>query len=145
MKICELCTEEISVYSRYCKPHASDIRKARDRNRKRQTYSDGVAYQKVKDRQLAQREIKRLIVCDYLSDNPCIDCGQSDIIVLDFDHRGDDHKVSGVVAMMNNGCSPGRMIGEIAKCDIRCANCHRKKTISSFDGTYRTRYLSRRI
>lgn len=142
MKICELCDQEISVYSRYCKTHSDEVRKQRDRNRKRQQYLDGQAYAKVREAQLRQRETKRNWICEYLSSNPCVDCGESDIEVLEFDHRGDDTKISDVVKMMNNGTGLARMIEEVNKCDVRCCNCHRRKTNKRFGGTYRSRYTS---
>lgn len=138
MKLCELCPTEISVYSRFCKPHAEDRRKDRDRARKRQQYQDGAAYAKVRDAQIRQRETKRAFVCDYLSVNPCVDCGESDILVLEFDHLGD--KEGDVNRMMNGGCSLKRMQAEIAKCEVRCCNCHRRQTVLRLGGSYRTRY-----
>lgn len=143
MRHCESCSVEISVYSRWCKVHADERRRERDRNRKRQQYQDGSAYQKVKDSQAAIRETKREWVCEYLMANPCMDCGQKDITVLDFDHRNDSGKHSNVTVMMNNGTSLKKMITEVEKCDIRCANCHRKKSNKRFGGTYRERFMTR--
>ena len=61
----------------------------------------------------------------YLKEHPCIDCGEPDIIVLEFDHmRGT--KVAEVPRMVVN--DPAELKAEIAKCDVRCANCHRRKT-----------------
>lgn len=140
MKQCEICQESISVYSRYCRIHSDEVRKEKDKNRKRQLRQDGAAYAKVREAQTRQRETKRKIVCDYLIQNPCIDCGESDILVLEFDHRGDTPKKSDVITMMNNGCSVKTMMHEIEKCDVRCCNCHRRKTIERFGETYRTRY-----
>ncbi|QGH79030.1 endonuclease VII [Streptomyces phage Enygma] len=141
MKTCEKCSVEISVFSKFCPAHAEEIRKERDRNRKRQMRIDGAAYQKVKDAQARQREEKRQFVCEYLSSHPCVDCGESDIIVLEFDHTGDIEKVSDVSKMMNNGTSLSRMKEEIAKCEVRCCNCHRRKTVERRGETYRTKYL----
>ena len=58
----------------------------------------------------------------YLRDHPCVDCGESDLRVLEFDHvRGDKFKS---IAQMYSYCLQ-RIMTEIAKCDVRCANCHR--------------------
>lgn len=65
---------------------------------------------------------------DFLKQNPCIDCGEKDPIVLEFDHRKD--KEYNVSAM--NYLSLNKLSKEIAKCDVRCANCHRKKTAIQF-------------
>lgn len=63
----------------------------------------------------------------YLNIHPCIDCGESDPVVLEFDHvRG--KKIKAVSVLVSRGCGIDRLKLEIAKCDVRCANCHRKKT-----------------
>jgi hypothetical protein len=63
----------------------------------------------------------------YLSKRSCIDCGFSDIRVLEFDHiRG--HKSNDVSRLLTSGATWERILSEIAKCDVRCANCHRIKT-----------------
>jgi hypothetical protein len=63
----------------------------------------------------------------FLESNPCVDCGESDHIVLDFDHvRGEKHL--GVIAMVVRGYPWDAIDQEIKKCDVRCANCHRRKT-----------------
>lgn len=65
-------------------------------------------------------------VRDFLLKSECLDCGFTDLVALEFDHRGD--KV-GDVTVMSRNCSLERLIDEIAKCDVRCANCHRRRTI----------------
>ncbi len=60
----------------------------------------------------------------YLLGHPCVDCGNADIRVLDFDHtRGIKAKC---VSKMAHDCHPlSAVIEEVSKCDVRCANCHR--------------------
>ena len=73
----------------------------------------------------------------YLSKNPCIDCGESDIVVLEFDHKGGDFiKIDAVSKLIRSRVSIDRIKEEISKCDVRCANCHRRKTAQDF-GSYR--------
>src|SRR3954449_9159011 len=61
----------------------------------------------------------------YLQENPWVDCGENDIRVLDFDHRPGEKKL-GMVSRLAASSYPWRTIErEIAKCDVRCANCHR--------------------
>jgi hypothetical protein len=63
----------------------------------------------------------------YLRKHPCVDCGQDDIRVLDFDHvRG--KKLKAVTRMARSGVGLRKLQEEIDKCEIRCANCHRIKT-----------------
>lgn len=78
-------------------------------------------------------KIVRVWVRDYLLTHPCVDCGNDDIIVLEFDHRED--KVSDISTLMRKG-NLQTVQREISKCDTRCANCHRKKTAKDF-GSWR--------
>lgn len=66
-------------------------------------------------------------VIEYLNSHACVDCKETDIIVLDFDHvRG--KKRYHVAEMIRRNVSLEVLKIEIDKCEIRCANCHRKKT-----------------
>jgi hypothetical protein len=61
--------------------------------------------------------------------HPCIDCGESDPIVLEFDHREGEKKLAAVSTLMTQMKASLKTIkAEIVKCDVRCANCHRRKT-----------------
>lgn len=64
---------------------------------------------------------------EYLSEHPCVDCGEDDVIVLEFDHVKDE-KVLEVTRGANRGWSLNKIKEEINKCEIRCANCHRRAT-----------------
>lgn len=75
-------------------------------------------------------------ILEYLLKNPCVDCGEGDPIVLEFDHRGD--KLFNVSDANRNGKSLPIVIKEIEKCDIRCANCHRRVTYHRAGRTNRT-------
>ncbi len=75
------------------------------------------------------------IVYEYLSEHACVDCGEDDIIVLDFDHvRGT--KQASISSMISAPTSTVTLLAEMEKCDVRCANCHRRKTANE-RGTYR--------
>lgn len=77
---------------------------------------------------LAERRADtRRRIAEYLSAHPCVDCGETDIVVLEFDHVRD--KVADVATYANSGRSWERIWAEIAKCEVRCANCHRLKTL----------------
>lgn len=74
---------------------------------------------------------------EYLEQNPCVDCGESDPVVLEFDHvRG--KKLYNVSAMSALVLSWKTILKEIEKCEVRCANCHRRKTAERH-GSYRYR------
>lgn len=69
----------------------------------------------------------RAFVAKFLSANPCVDCGEADPIVLEFDHvRGTKSFNIGDASRLGVGWQ--RLRDEIAKCDVRCANCHRRRT-----------------
>jgi hypothetical protein len=68
----------------------------------------------------------RKMLFEFYKTHPCIDCGESDPLVLELDHlRDKDECVSRAVG---TGWSKERIIKEINKCVVRCANCHRRKT-----------------
>ena len=75
----------------------------------------------------SRREKMRKLL-DYLANHPCIDCGETDPIVLEFAHRDNSVKVEAVTQMVTNNCGWDKISNEIQKCDIRCANCHRRRT-----------------
>jgi len=70
---------------------------------------------------------------EFFKTNPCIDCGNDNPIVLDFDHRDDVEKVGGVGEILNRACSWETVQKEMEKCDVRCANCHRIRTAKQFN------------
>jgi hypothetical protein len=66
-----------------------------------------------------------IFIHNYYKTHPCVDCGNTDPRVLQFDHvRGE--KIRAVSTMRD--FSLKKVEEEIAKCEIRCANCHSIKT-----------------
>jgi hypothetical protein len=74
-------------------------------------------------------------VYDYLLTHPCVDCGESDPVVLEFDHVSGE-KRSDIANWIMSGRSWRTILSEIEKCEVRCANCHRRVTARRF-GTWR--------
>ncbi len=72
------------------------------------------------------RAANRARIRDYLASHPCVDCGESDTVVLEFDHLRD--KRLDVSRMAYVGWPWRTIEAEIAKCEVRCANCHRRIT-----------------
>jgi hypothetical protein len=67
----------------------------------------------------------------YLEGHPCVDCDETDPIVLQFDHvRGE--KIKDMSILMRDKVSIDVLEAEAAKCDIRCANCHLRRTARQF-------------
>jgi len=63
----------------------------------------------------------------YLRDKQCVDCGERDPIVLEFDHVRDKKRTE-VATLLRRHTTWSTILAEIAKCEIRCGNCHRRKT-----------------
>ncbi len=77
------------------------------------------------------RRENRLKIIEYLGENPCVDCGEGDFRVLEFDHvRGD--KRQPVSILHSNALSWRTLFKEIKKCEVRCANCHKRRTAKQF-------------
>ena len=74
-----------------------------------------------------QKERLRIRVWDYLSVHPCVDCGESDPVVLDFDHRDPKEKYKTISQIKTYRLGIHILDAEIKKCDVRCANCHRRR------------------
>jgi hypothetical protein len=83
--------------------------------------------QQVRERTEAAREAAREFVYQYLLTHPCEECGESDPRVLEFHHVG--NKDTEITRLVGGGWSIKRVQQEIDKCQVLCANCHRKITI----------------
>jgi hypothetical protein len=62
----------------------------------------------------------------HLLAHPCVDCGETDPVVLDFDHVTGT-KFMGIGVMLAGGYCWASIRREIGKCQVRCANCHRRR------------------
>jgi L-lysine 2,3-aminomutase len=59
--------------------------------------------------------------------NPCLDCHEYlHYSMMDFDHIG--KKEASIARLLNKGYNFSRILKEIAKCELVCANCHRRRT-----------------
>ena len=76
-------------------------------------------------RDIRKESIKRKMM-QFYQKNPCVDCGESDPRVLDFDHI--NNKKHNVSTLLRKEYSWESILKEASKCEVRCANCHRKKT-----------------
>ena len=117
-----------------------------------------MAYAKAEDRQragrahyLANRQLyidrarasknrirakNRANLLEYLRTHPCVDCGEPDPIVLQFDHTGDD-KSAGIARMVTEARAWGKILLEIAKCEVVCADCHARRTAKRHGGWFK--------
>ena len=82
---------------------------------------------RARKRRVRDRNACQLFAYDYLLAHPCVDCGEDDPIVLDFDHIDPTTKSAEVSSFIRQQNLVG-LTAEIGKCEVRCANDHRRKT-----------------
>jgi len=71
-------------------------------------------------------ESGREYVYNYLLEHPCVDCGNSNVLTLTFDHvRGT--KKGAVTEMVARGRSIETIKEEVGKCAVVCFNCHMRR------------------
>lgn len=81
------------------------------------------------------------LVGEYLRLHPCVDCGESDVRVLDFDHLPGTRKTHEVMRLVRNGHNAERIRAEIATCEVHCRNCHTIVTYERAGGSWRSRFV----
>ena len=134
MKICSSCRKEKQVEKFNFKNKASGLRQSQCKECTRllikNHYNKNRGYYLVKagKRNKVLRDQANLFVQQYLLKNPCVDCGESDVTVLEFDHTGKIPKFKAVSHLLRAQSSLEQIQKEINKCEVRCANCHRRKT-----------------
>lgn len=133
MKKCSKCneTKPLELFSKssktkdgrhtWCKSCFSIYEKLRYKNGDRKRKENNAKKSK---------ERSRTWLWNLLQQSSCMDCGESDPIVLEFDHRDPTTKKYTVVEMVGHSIST--IQAEINKCDIVCANCHRRRTNKQF-------------
>ncbi len=68
---------------------------------------------------------------DWVSTKACVDCGEDDPVVLHCDHvRG--KKSMNIATLVRDGRSWDSIAKELKKCEVRCANCHMRRTAKQF-------------
>lgn len=87
--------------------------------------------QKARESNRRCNDRNRNYIFDYLLEHSCLDCEESDPIVLQFDHRGEKAKTADI-SDLARWSSLVRLQEEIEKCDVRCANCHLRKTAKEY-------------
>jgi hypothetical protein len=83
-----------------------------------------------KNRRNKNRQRKRLRnILLEVKKQPCQDCGGTfHPWVMELDHREGTKKEAAVANLVSKGCTDARLLEEIEKCDVVCANCHRMRT-----------------
>lgn len=90
--------------------------------RNRQRHIDN---QKAKN---VERRAANVAAMNEAKDRPCADCRvKYPPYVMQFDHVGDD-KLEEVSSLVWRAATLKRVLAEIAKCEVVCANCHFERT-----------------
>ena len=97
---------------------------------------DGKKYNQENGERFAQLKSARIAKLyewlNELKQAPCTDCKQTfNPVCMDFDHLDGSAKIKGITKMVNETYSKERIIQEIEKCELVCANCHRLRTWAS--------------
>lgn len=128
-KRCSSCAEILPLQDFARRTASPDGRQPRCRACWRAWYVDNkdghVA--EVRRRNALRARRNRELLTAHLLDNPCVDCGETDLRVLDLDHR-DRALKRDVVSRLVFRAPWETVAREIALCDVRCANCHRRRT-----------------
>ncbi len=113
----------------FCRPCRSTYKREHYLANK-QRYVDQAA---ASQRRLRLERMRYLL--EHFAKYPCRDCGETDPVVLEFDHLDPNEKafnISSAISYRNWQT----ILGEIAKCEVVCANCHRRRT---YKGSVRAR------
>ena len=87
-------------------------------------------YLKNKKQEIARVAKRKLVLREWLNDYKsklaCERCGESHPACLDFHHTNPGEKDFTIGNVKEHGWSRNRLLTEIQKCVVVCANCHRK-------------------
>lgn len=101
------------------------------RNREKQRKAQEEWYKNNKDHMLQKQrdrrtELKRWLKEEILAGKTCSRCPENHIACFDFHHKDPSLKEFRISEMSERKLSKEKVLKEIEKCEILCANCHRK-------------------
>jgi len=87
-------------------------------------------YKKVnKDYRSVLKKQNQILLWNFFLGNPCVQCGETNPIVLELDHLGDKKYCISEIIFSHTWESIQK---EMKKCQVLCSNCHKKKTAKDF-------------
>ena len=114
-------SDQVGKYFSRCKSCFSEYTKDHYKRNK------DVYIRRVRTRDVVLKATLRATILSHLQSHACIDCGKTDIVVLQFDHvRG--KKAFNIAESFRKRVTRARLLAEIEKCEVRCANCHVRRT-----------------
>lgn len=138
VKTCSVCKLEKSEDAFAWRNKAANKRQAKcracHRRYTQQHYIDNADLYKARaqaGKPAARRACKDLVL-EHLLSHPCVDCGEDDVEVLEFDHIEAVGMKAPRVSSYVSRAGLRRLQEEIDKCEVRCANCHVRRTRRQF-------------
>jgi len=126
-KICSGCGESLPVATHF---HQQKYKPKGQRPRKRPLSQCKACHKVRTKRAYRQRRLDQLrLVFDHFRENPCVDCGEDNPALLEFDHVDESAKSFGVGGKIGDVSTP-KLLKEIEKCQVRCKNCHHLRTMA---------------
>ena len=110
--ICKLCWAAKARTYRSDNPERA-LRIAKRSTQKKDKHIPGLSYKE-----------KREILDDIKRSRACYFCQEDEPVALDFHHRDPNEKDFTVSAEIHKTIN--QLLEEVAKCEVICANCHRK-------------------
>jgi 5-methylcytosine-specific restriction endonuclease McrA len=118
-----ICSSSINLRDNYCRSCRSEY-KQEHYEKNKQRYIDNAAARK---RRIIDERMEFIFA--YLKERPCADCGEDDLLVLEFDHL-QDKSFEITEGIRNRNWES--VLAEIEKCEVVCANCHRRRTARKY-------------
>lgn len=129
----------INPEKRYRQQNREYNREHKDKN-KEYNKQYGHDHRQVRCENVKAKRAKIRNIVSELKSKPCTDCNISyPPYVMDFDHRPGVQKIESIAECVKRCWPLSRLLKEIAKCDLVCANCHRERTFT------RKQHISRNI
>ena len=124
MKICSKCNQE-KEYSDFNKNgnRLTSWCKRCVRSRSKQHYDEKGILKKEKRKLYIQQ--RREWFNEYKKTLKCIKCGENHVACLEFHHRDPGEKDFEIASLVSTA-NKEKLLKEMEKCDVLCANCHRK-------------------
>lgn len=95
--------------------------------KRREAYrKDSTVRKGYKDSQTKRRRGIYKWLDDFKRTQQCKLCSENHPACMDFHHRDPSIKQGNITELVRRGCSRETILKEITKCDVLCANCHRK-------------------
>lgn len=132
MKLCNRCSKLQPLenynhkgkdkYQSYCKPCSREYGRE-NYHKNREVNAEKQRVSKKNRMDAIKADIRKL-----KEDTPCMDCGtQYPFYCMDFDHVN-GKKTTHISEMVQQGAARWKIFSEVTKCEVVCANCHRKRT-----------------